>query len=154
MMPHALLWHSSDWGDVLWKAKVSLCSLDRLAPRPCGIVGKYLQLSHGNEIAPRQVCDLGVPDLDWTHTRFPSRRIGSFRLSLFSCFFICARKTTQQTTASLLYSLHSFFLFCVFARKMFALKLLLTQTFDALLWQCDCKTQQCVCDRVCLCVWE
>lgn len=96
MMPHALLWHSSDRGDVLWKAKVSLCSLDRLAPRPCGIVGKYLQPSHGNEIAPRQVCDLGVPDMDWTRTRLPLRTIGTFCLSLFSCFFICASKTTQQ----------------------------------------------------------
>ena len=78
----ALLQCCSDQGDMMWKAKVSLRSWDRVAPWPCGIVGKYLQPSHGNEIAPCQVCEPGVTDMDLTGARSPLRPRGTFCLSL------------------------------------------------------------------------
>lgn len=45
------------------KDKLSLCSWDRLVPCHCGIVGKYLQLSHGNKIASCRGLDLCVTDI-------------------------------------------------------------------------------------------
>lgn len=51
-----------NWWDLMWKDKLSLCSWDRKVPRHCGIVGKYLQLSHGNKIAWCRGLDLWVTD--------------------------------------------------------------------------------------------
>lgn len=58
------VWRGSHQQGAMSKAKLSLHSWDRLAPWSCGIVGKYLQPSHGNKTAPCQVSDLGVSDMD------------------------------------------------------------------------------------------
>lgn len=62
-MHHSLLLVQRHWWDLMWKAKLSLCSLDSLDPWPHGIVGKYLQLSHGNKIASCRGLDPRVTDI-------------------------------------------------------------------------------------------
>lgn len=84
-------------------------------------MGKYLQPSHGNEIAPCQVCDLGVADMDLTRTR---SLLGPKGTSLFLFLSLQNHTNTLAVFPSLLFPLY------VFARKMFAGKLLFTRTFD------------------------
>lgn len=138
------------------KAKLSLHSWDRLAPWSCGIVGKYLQPSHGNKTAPCQVSDLGVSDMDLNSQEGQcSHRKGLSPVSFTPLSLSVAVKNTQTLSLSLIP------LYVFVGKKISPGKLMFTQTFHVsslLLQDLTSAHFQSVpeyfrtCARLCVCV--